>query len=290
VPQTVPTSPGVGTPDISWSAELADGRKVEVVALLVDNVRTAGAEFDDRYEALSTRADLIVYNGHAGLGQNVRALAQKGRWVAGQYVIVFMNGCDTFAYVDGSLAQARASINPDDPTGTKYMEFITNAMPSYFSNMPNASMALVRGLMNTEQPSTYEQMFRRISSTQVVLVTGEQDNVYVPGFGGGDPPPPPPGDWSGLSGSGTLSRSQEMRWNTPALAAGEYEFTISGTGDADLYVRIGQAPTQSSYDCRPYRSGSSESCKVTLTTPAEVHVMVRGYAASSSFELVGSKL
>ena len=34
-------------------------------------MRTAGATFDARYEALSTHADLIVYNGHAGLGANV---------------------------------------------------------------------------------------------------------------------------------------------------------------------------------------------------------------------------
>ncbi len=39
-----------------------------------------------------------------------------------------MNGCDTFAYVDGALAQTRAALNPDDPNGTKYMEIVTNAM------------------------------------------------------------------------------------------------------------------------------------------------------------------
>ena len=33
-------------------------------------------------------------------------------------------------------------------------------------------------------------------------------------------------------------------------------FTISGgTGDADMYVKLGSAPTSSSYGCRPYQVG-----------------------------------
>jgi hypothetical protein len=294
VPAMVPSSPGASTPDITFTADLPGGRKVQIVALLVDNIGSTSAAFDARYEDLSARADVIVYNGHAGLGQNVRALARKGHWLAGQYVIVFMNGCDTFAYVDGSLAQTRAAVNPDDPTGTKYMEFVVNGMPAYFSNMPGASMALIKSLMNVDKPSTYEQIFRKVSATQIVLVTGEQDNVFVPGMpiGGGTmpPPPPPPDTWTGLDASGAVARAEEQRWQTPTLAEGTYEFTISGDGDADLYVRLGQAPTTSSFDCRPYRSGSEESCVVTVGTPAPVHVMVRGYASGSSkFTLTGRK-
>jgi hypothetical protein len=59
----------------------------------------------------------------------------------------------------------------------------------------------------------------------------------------------------------------------------------AGTGDADLYVRRGAAPSTSSYDCRPYKSGSAETCSVTLAAPAVVNVMVRGYSASSTFTL-----
>lgn len=283
-PATVPPAPGIGTPDITFEAELAPGRRVVVVALLVDNVRTAGATFDARYEALSTRADMIAYNGHAGLGANIRALAQKGRWVAGQYVVVFMNGCDTYAYVDNAIGNAHAAINADDPAGTKYVDIATNAMPSYFSSMPNATMALVRGLMAYDAPKTYEQIFRDIDRSQVVLVSGEQDNTYVPG-GGGDEPPVDA--WDGLAASGAIAKNEEQRWSTPTLPAGAYEFVMSGTGDADLYVRIGAAPTEAQFDCRPYRTGSDETCTVQLPAPAQIHVMVRGWAQSSTFELVG---
>jgi hypothetical protein len=238
---------------------------------------------------LSTRADLIVYNGHAGLGANIRAMAQKGSWVAGQYAMIFINGCDTFAYIDSALYDAHAAVNTDDQLGTKYVDIVTNAMPSYFNSMPNASMALLRGLMNRDTPQTYEQIFGRIDRSQVVLVSGEQDNVYVPGFGGGEPPEPPTA-WAGLTDSGAVTDGQEKRYETPTLAAGTYLFEITGTNDADLYVRVGAAPTQQVFDCRPFKTGSSETCRVDITTPAPVHVMVRGWAASSTFELTGTTL
>jgi len=285
VPATVPSSPGVSTPDIEWRVTRSDGKSVHVVALLVDNVRTAltTSAFRSRYEALSSHADLIVYNGHAGLGANIRALASYGRWVQGQYAIVFMNGCDTYAYVDSALFDAHKAVNPDDPTGTRYLDIVTNAMPSFFANMAGASMALVRGLLRNDDPQTFESIFRSVDRSQVVLVSGEQDNRFQPG--GGDEPPVV--TWDGLSGAGTVTRGQEKRWETPTLPAGAYLFELTGTSDADLYVRRGTAPTTSSFDCRPYKTGSNETCRVTLDAPSVVHVMVRGYASTSDFDLVG---
>ena len=172
-PATLPSAPGVATPDVTFEVALDGGRRVEVVALLVDNVRTAGRDFDTRYEALSGRADLIAYNGHSGLGRNIRTLAQKGRWQTGQYAVVFMNGCDTYAYVDTALNDAHAAVNPDDPTGTKYVDLVMNAMPSFFRSMPQATAALIEGLMAFDRPKTYEQIFADIDDDQVILVSGE---------------------------------------------------------------------------------------------------------------------
>ena len=285
VPATLPAKPGTATPDVELTATLPDGKKIKVNALLTDNVRTALASsaFKTRYEGLSTRADFIVYNGHAGLGANVRALARAGKWVRGQYLIMFENGCDTYAYVDGSILTSHAAVNPDDPTGTKYVDSVTNAMPSFFSSMPSATMALFRGLMAFDAPKTYEQIFAGVDRSQVVLVSGEQDNVFVPGGGG------TPEAWAGLTGRGTLAKNAWQKFTTPTLAAGTYQFDMTGTNDADLYVRIGSEPTTSAYDCRPYKSGSNESCQVTLSAPAKIFVSVRGYSTSSTFELTGAQ-
>jgi hypothetical protein len=287
IPATVPARPGVDAPDIELTATLPDGKVIHVVALLTDNVSTGLSEpaFRDRYETLSTRADLIVYSGHAGLGTNVRALARAGQWVTGQYAIVYLNGCDTFAYVDDALFTAHQEINPDDTTGFKYIDIVNNAMPAFFHSMSGATMAMIRGLIAYQTPQTYEQIFRRIDSVQVVLVSGEQDNAFTPGAGGA------PVLWNGLVDSGAVRRDEVLRWETPVLAAGRYELAITGAGDADLYVRIGNAPTTSAFDCRPFKRNSSESCTVDLAQPAPLHVMVRGNARQSSrFELVGRPL
>ena len=288
VPATVPSNPGVSTPDIEMTATLPDGKKIKVTALLSDNIQTGLSQtaFRTRYENASTRADFIVYNGHAGLGANVRALASKGKWVAGQYVVVFMNGCDTYAYVDDALNTAHKTINPDDTTGYKYIDIVTNAMPSFFSSMADASMAMFRGFVAHDDPKTFEQMFRNIDSSEVVLVSGEQDNVYTPGGGG------TPQAWAGINQSGGVAKGETKKFPTPVLAAGKYQFAMTGSGgDADLYVKIGREPTATSFDCRPYKTGSNEACEVTLAQPAAVFVQVRGYATgTSSFKLVGKKI
>lgn len=65
------------------------------------------------------------------------------------------------------------------------------------------------------------------------------------------------------------------------LAEGEVlDVTMAGSGDGDLYVRKGAAPTleRGGYDCRPYASGSAESC--TISGPAEVFISIHGYSAA----------
>ncbi|WP_407910560.1 M4 family metallopeptidase [Lysobacter claricitrinus] len=66
-------------------------------------------------------------------------------------------------------------------------------------------------------------------------------------------------------------------------------FTISGgTGDADLYVKLGSAPTTSSYTCRPYLSGNAETCTINAPAAGTYYVNVRAYAAYSGVTLKGT--
>jgi hypothetical protein len=289
IPATVPSAPGVSAPDITVDATLPDGRKVHVTALLTNQIRSAPPSFDTRYSQVTPNADYLSYNGHSGLGANIRALTQKGSWQAGQYTLAFINGCDTYSYVDSSLAQARAQLNADDPTGSKHLDIATNAMPSFFASNANNNIIFIRSLMNIATPKSYEQIFTSIDRSQVIVVSGEQDNVFVPGFdpnGGGGT-----GDanWAGMTKSGSVARDAEVRFTTPKLAAGSYRFTMTGTSDADLYVKIGQDPTRQVFDCRPFLNGSNETCNVDLGSAAEIHVMVRGWNASSTFSVTGAK-
>ncbi|MEP6898834.1 MAG: pre-peptidase C-terminal domain-containing protein [Rhodanobacter sp.] len=67
------------------------------------------------------------------------------------------------------------------------------------------------------------------------------------------------------------------------------KFAISGgTGDADLYVKRGSAPTTSSYDCRPYVSGNTETCNISPSTAGTYYIMVRAYSSYTGVKLTGS--
>ena len=95
--------------------------------------------------------------------------------------------------------------------------------------------------------------------------------------------------YSAFSGVSLLAVSKGG-WSstyTLAVAAGQTA-TISiagGTGDADMYVRAGSAPTTSSYTCRPYKTGNNETCTLTPTRATTYYIKVYAYAAFSGVVL-----
>ena len=75
------------------------------------------------------------------------------------------------------------------------------------------------------------------------------------------------------------------------VPAGATDLSIAmsgGTGDADMYVRFGSAPTTSTYDCRPFNSGNNETCSSATPNEGRYYVMVRGYSAFSGVSLTAS--
>lgn len=67
------------------------------------------------------------------------------------------------------------------------------------------------------------------------------------------------------------------------------KFVMSGgSGDADLYVKFGSAPTSTVYDCRPYAGGNAETCTITTAQAGRYYVMLNAYAAFSGVSLTGS--
>jgi vibriolysin len=58
-----------------------------------------------------------------------------------------------------------------------------------------------------------------------------------------------------------------------------------GTGDGDLYVKLGAQPTLTVYDYRPYLSGNNESVTVSNPTAGDWYISVYGYSAASGISL-----
>jgi serine protease len=70
--------------------------------------------------------------------------------------------------------------------------------------------------------------------------------------------------------------------------ASDLSFDMSGgSGDADLYVKFGSAPTTSDYDCRPYKSGNAESCAFATPSAGTYYVKVIAYSTFSGLSLTG---
>ena len=70
--------------------------------------------------------------------------------------------------------------------------------------------------------------------------------------------------------------------------ASDLVFTLSGgTGDADMYVKFGSAPTDTSYDCRPYQGGNAESCSFAAPSAGTWYVRVKAYSTYSGVSLLG---
>lgn len=86
--------------------------------------------------------------------------------------------------------------------------------------------------------------------------------------------------------------ASQWRYYTIAVPAGQTNLTINisgGTGDADLYVRRGANPTTTTYDCRPYRTGNTESCSFTNPVAATYHIGIRAATAVSGLTLRTSR-
>ena len=88
--------------------------------------------------------------------------------------------------------------------------------------------------------------------------------------------------------SATTNNSVNYTMSVPAGATNLVFQTSGGTGDADLYVRFGAAPTTSTFTCRSWTSTNNETCTIAAPQAGTWYVMVRAYATFSGVTLTGS--
>jgi vibriolysin len=74
----------------------------------------------------------------------------------------------------------------------------------------------------------------------------------------------------------------------PAGATGLSFVMSGGTGDADMYVKFGSAPTDTVYDCRPYKTGNAETCTITTAQAGTYYVRLKAYSTFAGVSLKGS--
>ncbi|KFN43336.1 M4 family metallopeptidase [Arenimonas oryziterrae] len=105
-------------------------------------------------------------------------------------------------------------------------------------------------------------------------------------------PPPPSGVLTnGVPATGigaATGASANYTMVVPAGATGLKFVMSGGTGDADMYVKFGSAPTDTVYDCRPYASGNAETCTIATAQAGTYYVRLKAYSTFSGVSLTGS--
>ncbi len=101
--------------------------------------------------------------------------------------------------------------------------------------------------------------------------------------GSSTPPPGNSGQWTNLAAS-----SGQWIYKTVTVPAGATSLQVNssgGSGDADLYLRFGSNPTTSSYQCRPYKNGNTESCSISNPQAGSWYIGLRAYSSFSGVTL-----
>lgn len=204
-----------------------------------------------------------------------RVLGQQLMSQLGTNASLTVNGSQDYAYYNGtSMATPH----------------VTGVAALVWSNNPNCSADDVRSALKNTAIDL--DVAGRDDKTGFGLVQAKSaSDALAASCGGGTTPPPSTGNVleNGVA-KANLGSSTELSFTMEVPAgATELNFDMAGgTGDADLYIKFGSAPTSSSYDCRPYKGGNAESCAIASAQAGTYFIKVIAYSAFSGVSLTGS--
>jgi len=116
----------------------------------------------------------------------------------------------------------------------------------------------------------------------------DADAAVTAALGGTNPNPGTGTLQNNVPVSGLGASSGASLAYTVAVPSGSSQLKVTiagGSGDADLYVRSGSAPTDTVYTCRPYLSGNNETCTINAPAAGTWHVRVKAYSTFSGVTL-----
>ena len=205
-----------------------------------------------------------------------RTLGQQLMTQLGTNASLTVNGSQDYAYYNGtSMATPH----------------VTGVAALVWSNNINCSADDVRSALKNTAIDLDAAGRDDKTGFGLVQAKAASDALAASCGGGTTPPPPPTGNTltNGVAKT-NLGSSTELSFTMEVPAgATELNFDMAGgTGDADLYVKFGSAPTTSSYNCRPYKGGNTESCPIANVQAGTYHVKMIAYSAFTGVSLTGS--
>jgi len=231
--------------------------------------------------------------------QNVVAVAATGRTGARAPYSNFGNVVDVAA-PGGNVRTGRSdgvlstlNTGTDGPVNESYAFYQGTSMAApHVAGVAALMYAVDTNITPAEVESLLKSTARSFPASCSGCGTGIVDaDAVIDALSGGSQPPAGNVLSNGqtVTGqSGALGSQTFFTLEVPAGASG-LTFTMSGgSGDADLYVRFGTAPTTTTFDCRPFRTGNNETCSISNVQAGTYHVMIRGYAAYSGVSIVAN--
>ncbi|MBQ4877813.1 pre-peptidase C-terminal domain-containing protein [Pseudoalteromonas luteoviolacea] len=285
----------------SWTIDLASIQQFKVLSVTPNKLEVRTAQFSSSTNTLSREqraADPLALPGNvnwwyaSGLG-DVLPLVQStsGRSIIDTPDLPNPNVLENDVPATG-LTGAKGSktiYTMEVPANTNQLSFTSSGgtgdvdMYVKFGSEPTTSSYDCRPYKdgNNEscsitniQAGTYYVMLNGYATYSGVSLVGSYGTVADPGN---------KQQWTGLSAS-----KSNWTYKTFEVPAGQAKLTVKisgGTGDADLYIRSGSQPTTSTYDCRPYENGNTETCTITNPTAGTWHLGVRAYETYSGVTL-----
>lgn len=181
--------------------EYADGRRVQGInyfKVYERRVRTLGRDVVMRVNVLLAdtdvgsrdrtfhrylvpameRGDIIIYDGHSGLGANVDlATLPNIRFNPRKYQIMFFNGCSSYPYFNGAFFRAKG--------GTQHLDIVTSGLPTFSDSAgPNIVTFLDRFIDG--EPRSWQKILSELevsngqNGTYLTGVNGDHDNRWRP--------------------------------------------------------------------------------------------------------------
>ncbi|WP_082078799.1 M28 family metallopeptidase [Pseudoalteromonas rubra] len=189
------------------------------------------------------------------------------------------------------VAKSQHDFSLDVPAGSNNLVFTTSGgsgdadlyvrygskptLQTYDCKSTNSSSAETCTI-TTVNEGTYYVMVEAWNEIQNVTLVGEYQQ-------GGTTPTPINRTESDLSVAqgGWVNFSQQLEGDYQSLTV-----TLSGgVGDGDLYVKHGAEVGDNSFDCRPYKSGNSETCTFSTPSAGNWYIGIKGYQSASGMTL-----
>ncbi len=248
-----------------------------------------------------------VSNGSASATTNASGAYTLSGVANGTYTLTPSLSGYTFSPANRSVTVSSANVTGQDFTGTPpanippvaNFTFTTSALTASFTDTSTDSDGTIASRSwnfgdSTTSTATNPSKTYAAAGTYTVTLTvtdnggathSKSSSVTVTVGGGGTVLT------NGVPVTGlaaTTGNSLDYTMVVPAGASNLVFTTSGGTGDVDMYVKLGSAPTDTVYDCRPYTGGNAETCTFAAPTAGTYYVRLKAYASFTGVSLVGS--